>query len=82
GMGVRTARLLYREAGFERGQRKKIMTSPAERKRMHELNNSPRDRHLSGYAWSRYANRVGPRPTPDARPWEALSLLGAAWPAA
>ncbi|MBQ1164523.1 hypothetical protein KBZ21_41815, partial [Streptomyces sp. A73] len=41
-----------------------------------------RDRHLSGYAWSRYANRVGPRPTPDARPWEALSLLGAAWPAA
>ncbi|MBQ1164847.1 hypothetical protein KBZ21_43480, partial [Streptomyces sp. A73] len=40
------------------------------------------DRHLSGYAWSRYANRVGPRPTPDARPWEALSLLGAAWPAA
>ncbi|MBQ1164438.1 hypothetical protein KBZ21_41360, partial [Streptomyces sp. A73] len=27
GMGVRTARLLYREAGFERGQRKKIMTS-------------------------------------------------------
>ncbi|MBQ1163466.1 hypothetical protein KBZ21_36340, partial [Streptomyces sp. A73] len=30
-----------------------------------------RDRHHSGYAWSRYANRVGPRPTPDARPWEA-----------
>ncbi|MBQ1165287.1 hypothetical protein KBZ21_45685, partial [Streptomyces sp. A73] len=30
--------------GFERGQRKKIMTSPAERKRMHELNNSPRGR--------------------------------------
>ncbi|MBQ1164067.1 hypothetical protein KBZ21_39365, partial [Streptomyces sp. A73] len=44
GMGVRTARLLYREAGFERGQRKKILTSPAERKRMHELNNSPRGR--------------------------------------
>ncbi|MBQ1164623.1 hypothetical protein KBZ21_42360, partial [Streptomyces sp. A73] len=44
GMGVRTARLLYREAGFERGQRKKIMTSPAERKRRHELNTSPRGR--------------------------------------
>ncbi|EPD94543.1 hypothetical protein HMPREF1486_03096 [Streptomyces sp. HPH0547] len=41
GMGVRRARELYREAGFERGKRKKIMTNRAERQRMHELNNQP-----------------------------------------
>lgn len=41
-----------------------------------------RDQHLSGYAWSRYAKGTGRRPAAGARSWEALSLLGAAFPAA